>query len=120
MSMPRGDQKRLKSDLFILTPLPSYVLSSSPPVSQALCPPMRDQLGSSRYLLGVPLGLQVRVQPPDQGHPIPRLPLQQPVVVQPLHELVLPLQGEPTADLVQPEGSRECHGASCFADTWVS
>lgn len=55
------------------------------------------------------------VQPPDQGHPVPRLPLQQPVVVQPLHELVLPLQGEPTADLVQPEGSTECHGASCKA-----
>lgn len=77
------------------------------------------------YLLGVPLGLQVRVQPPDQGHPVPRLPLQQPVVVQPLHELVLPLQGEPTADLVQPEGSIESHGAQLqsnrgFADPWVS
>ena len=47
------------------------------------------------------------MQAPDQGHPVPRLPLQQPVVVEPLHELVLPLEGEAAADFVQPEGSKE-------------
>lgn len=49
----------------------------------------------------------MRVQATDQGHPIPCLSLQQPVVVEPLHELVLPLEGEATADFVQPEGSKE-------------
>lgn len=47
------------------------------------------------------------MQAPDQGHPIPCLALQQPVIVEPLHELVLPLEGEATADLVEPEGSKE-------------
>lgn len=47
------------------------------------------------------------MQAPDQGHAVPRLPLQQPVVVEPLHELVLPLEGEAAADFVQPEGSKE-------------
>lgn len=42
------------------------------------------------------------VQAPDQRDAVPRLPLQQPVVVKPLHELVLPLKGETTTDLVQP------------------
>lgn len=54
------------------------------------------------YLLGVSLGQQVGVQAPDEGDTIPRLPLQQPVVVKPLHELGFPLKGETTTDLVQP------------------
>lgn len=47
------------------------------------------------------------MQAPDEGHPVPRLALQQPVVVEPLHELVLPLEGEAAADFVQPKGSKE-------------
>ena len=54
------------------------------------------------YLLSIPLGLQVGVQAPDEGDTVPCLPLQQPVVVKPLHELVFPLKGETTTDLVQP------------------
>ena len=54
------------------------------------------------YLLSVPLRLQVGVQAPDEGDTIPCLPLQQPVVVKPLHELGFPLKGETTTDLVQP------------------
>lgn len=42
------------------------------------------------------------VQAPDEGDTIPCLPLQQPVVVKPLHELGFPLKGETTTDLVQP------------------
>lgn len=42
------------------------------------------------------------VQAPDEGDTVPSLPLQQPVVVKPLHELGLPLKGETTTDLVQP------------------
>lgn len=49
----------------------------------------------------------MRVQAPDQRHPVPCLSLQQPVVVEPLHELVLPPEGEATADFVQPEGRKE-------------
>lgn len=54
------------------------------------------------YLLGISLGLQVGVQAPDEGDTISCLPLQQPVVVKPLYELVFPLKGETTTDLVQP------------------
>ena len=42
------------------------------------------------------------MQAPDEGDTVPCLPLQQPVVVKPLHELVFPLKGETTTDLVQP------------------
>lgn len=54
------------------------------------------------YLLGISLRLQVGVQASDEWDTIPCLPLQQPVVVKPLHELVFPLKGETTTDLVQP------------------
>lgn len=47
------------------------------------------------------------MQTSDQGHPVPRLPLQQPVVVEPLHELVLPLERDATADFVQPKGNKK-------------
>lgn len=42
------------------------------------------------------------MQAPDEGDTIPCLPFQQPVVVKPLHELVFPLKGQTTTDLVQP------------------
>jgi len=47
--------------------------------------------------------LQVGVEPPYEGHAVLGLPLEEPVVVEPLHELILPLHRHARADLVEPE-----------------
>jgi hypothetical protein len=44
----------------------------------------------------------MRVQAPNERHAISGLTFQQPVVVKPLNELVLPLDSNPNANLVQP------------------
>lgn len=53
-------------------------------------------------LLSSLVSLQMRVQAPDKRHAVSGLTFQQPVVVKPLHELVLPLDSNPSANLVQP------------------
>lgn len=57
-------------------------------------------------LFSIPLGLDIRVQTPDQRHTIPRLTLQQPVAMQPLHELIFPLAEDSFADDIQPVQQR--------------
>lgn len=106
-------QEETRSDLTHVNLWSFHPHSASQPHIKCISPqnasPPSSHVGSAgdQYLLRVPLGLEVRVQAPDQGHPVPRLPLQQPVIVEPLHELVLPLEGEATADFVQPKGSKE-------------
>lgn len=53
-------------------------------------------------LLSSLVSLQMRVQAPDKRHAVSGLTFQQPVVVKPLHELVLPLDSNPNANLIQP------------------
>lgn len=52
------------------------------------------------YLLRVSLGLQARLEPPQQGRTVPRQPLKQPVAVGSLHKLLLPLNGHLVRDPV--------------------
>lgn len=42
------------------------------------------------------------LQATQQRDPIPRLPLQRPIAVQPLHELALPLDGQAVSDFTEP------------------
>lgn len=83
-------RQRLHRGLGKGEPQPSLLLHSPPPNHHVT------------YLLGISLGLQVGMQAPNEGDTVPCLPLQQPIVVKPLHELVFPLKGETTTDLVQP------------------
>lgn len=53
------------------------------------------------------MGLQVRLEPPQQGDSIAGLPLQSPITVQPLHELTLSLKGQAVGDLTKPAGEEE-------------
>lgn len=54
------------------------------------------------HLLGSPMGLHAGVKSTYQRHPVPRLSLEEPVIVKPLHKLILPLDFYSCADLVQP------------------
>lgn len=48
------------------------------------------------------MGLQVRLEPAQQGDSIAGLPLQSPITVQPLHELTFSLKGQAVGDLTKP------------------